>query len=142
MMLEDRLSTVTTGFTVTLARGNGAAGAATPEATGGLVAPRPARYITRYSPGLAGLALVTSDPFRCCALMWAPFWMLGCVGPSKYESTPGAFGTISSVMGSVRALLTLSTMGSCSEAVSSAGSWTLSWSPLKKNKGACASQTC
>src|SRR5277367_6693490 len=120
------------GFTVTAARVDGVPGAGLPDGTGGLVAPRPAMYITRYSPGLAGLLLVTEEPFKCCATMCAPSCVLGGVGPSKADSTPGALGTISSVMGSVSALLTLSSMGSCCEATSSAGIWTLSWSPLKK----------
>src|SRR5580704_12878017 len=109
------------GVTVALARVAGAPGAGLPDGTFGSVAARPARYITRYSPGAAGLALLTADPFKCCATMWAPFCVLGGVGPSKADSTPGAVGMISSVMGSVSAPLTLTSIGSCWGAVISTG---------------------
>src|SRR5580658_2353631 len=62
--LDGRASTVTVTAWVTLA--SVAEGEGAPEATLGSVAPRPTRYITRYSPGLAGSALVTNEPLRCC----------------------------------------------------------------------------
>ncbi len=51
------------------------------KATLGLVAPMPTRYMIRYSPGLAGLELETSEKSaECCAMICAPFWTLGWWG--------------------------------------------------------------
>ena len=75
-------------------------------------------------------------------MMCAPFCKLGGVGPSSLDSTPGAPGTMSSVMGTVSALFTLNTMGTCCDAASSIGIWTLTWPLLKKYSGALNAPIC
>ena len=75
-------------------------------------------------------------------MMCAPFCKLGGVGPSSLDSTPGAPGTMSRVMGTVSALFTLNTIGTCCDAASSIGIWTLTWPLLKKYSGALNAPIC
>ena len=90
--------------------------------------------MTRYSPGLAGLELMTSEKSaECCAMMCAPFWTLGGLGPSSDDNTPGAAGTIFERQRQRERVVDAENDGrSVVWPAASLGIWILIWPLLKK----------
>src|SRR6202167_3373594 len=118
------LSVIVGGFAV---ESNGLDGDATPEATGTVVGPIPARYTTTYSPGMAGEASVIKPKVAaCCAIAY----------PDAYSAIPGDTVPDWIVCGVVSAPLAFTITSYGWPAVSSNGTCALICPALTKYSGA------